>query len=68
MPMKEVASSKNESSHKKLMVWLSVCSKGVTPLVILDEETVDHDCYIKKVLPVALQYGNKVFGDDWIFQ
>ncbi|CAF1337974.1 unnamed protein product [Rotaria magnacalcarata] len=22
----------------------------------------------KKVLPVALKYGNKVFGDDWIFQ
>ena len=26
------------------------------------------DYYIKKVLPVALKYGNKVFGDDWIFQ
>jgi transposase len=53
---------------QKVMVWLVACSKGITPLVILDEGTVDHNCYIKKVLPVALKYGNKVFGDDWIFQ
>ena len=53
---------------QKAMVWLSICSKGITPLVILDDGTVDHDYYIKKVLPVALKYGSKVFGDDWIFQ
>ena len=52
-----------------MMVWLSVCSsKDITPLVILDEETVDHSCYIKNILPIALNYENKVFGDDWIFQ
>ena len=33
---------------QKVMVWLGACSKGVTPLVILDEGTVDHSCYIKK--------------------
>ncbi len=53
---------------QKVMVWLGACSKGITPLVILDKGTVDHDCYIKKVLPVALKYGNKTFGDDWTFQ
>ncbi|CAF1150751.1 unnamed protein product [Didymodactylos carnosus] len=53
---------------QKVMVWLGVCSKGVTPLVILDTGTVDHVRYIKEVLPVALKYGNKVFGDDWTFQ
>ena len=53
---------------QKVMVWLGACFKGITPLVILDSGTVDHDYYIKKVLPVALKYGNKVFGDDWIFQ
>ena len=53
---------------QKVMVWLNACSKGITSLVILDDGTVDHDYYIKKVLPVALKYGNKVFGDDWIFQ
>ena len=53
---------------QKVMVWLGTCSKGITPLVILDDGTVDHDYYIKRVLPVALKYGNRVFGDDWIFQ
>ena len=43
-------------------------SNGVTPLVILDEEAIDHTVYIKKVLPVALKYGNETFGRDWIFQ
>ena len=50
------------------MVWLGACSKRITPSVILDDGTVDHDYFIKKVLPVALKYGNKIFGDDWIFQ
>ena len=45
-----------------------VCSKGITPLVIFDEGIVDHVCYIEKVLSVALKYGSKVFGNDWIFQ
>ncbi|CAF2015007.1 unnamed protein product, partial [Rotaria magnacalcarata] len=33
---------------QKVMMWLGACSDGVTPLVILDDRTVDHDCYIKK--------------------
>ena len=53
---------------QKVMVWLGVCSKGITPLVILDEGTVDHRYYIEKVLTTALKYGNKVFGNDWMFQ
>ena len=52
----------------KVMVWLGACFKGITPLVILDEGTVDHTVYIKKVLPVALKYGNETFGRDWVFQ
>ncbi|CAF1305382.1 unnamed protein product [Rotaria magnacalcarata] len=50
------------------MVWLGACSKGITPLVILDKGTTDHARYIKEVLPVALKYGNKIFGSDWTFQ
>ncbi|CAF1131643.1 unnamed protein product [Didymodactylos carnosus] len=50
------------------MVWLGVCSKGVTPLVILDKATIKHARYIQEGLPVALKYENQVFGDDWIFQ
>lgn len=53
---------------QKVMVWLGVCSKGVSPLVIFEEGTVDHDSYIRKVLPVALKYGNQVFGNHWTFQ
>ncbi|CAF5119622.1 unnamed protein product, partial [Rotaria sp. Silwood1] len=52
----------------KVMVWLGVCSKGVSPLVNFEQGTVDHDRYIKELLPVALKYGNHVFGNDWTFQ
>ena len=53
---------------QKVMVWLGVCSKGVSPLVIFENGTVDHARYIKEVLPVALRYGNSMFGNDWTFQ
>ena len=48
----------------KVMVWLGACSKGITPLVIPGEGTVDHTVYIKKVLPVALKYENETFSRD----
>ena len=47
------------------MMWLGACCKGITPLVILNEGTVD---YIEKVFLVALKYGNAVLGSHWIFQ
>ena len=47
-----------------IMFCLGACSKGVTPLVILDEGTVDHIIYIETLLPVPLKYGNQVFGSD----
>ena len=50
------------------MVWLDVWSKSLTALVTLDKGTVDHSCYIKNVLPIALKYENEVFGDKWSFQ
>ena len=62
--MKKVASK----FPQKVMVWLGVCSKGVTPLVIFDRETVDHVVYTQKVLPVALKYGYKTFGKHWTFE
>ena len=43
-------------------------SKCAIPLVIFDEGTVDHSCYIKSVIAVALKYGNEVFGDNCVFQ
>ena len=45
------------------MVWLGVCSKSVSPLVIFESDTLDHDRYIKEVLAITLKYGNDMFGD-----
>ncbi|CAF1489506.1 unnamed protein product [Didymodactylos carnosus] len=53
---------------QKVMVSLGISSEGATPLVILDNGTVNCQRYIDEVLPVALKYGNSVFGDDWMFQ
>ena len=53
---------------QKVMVWLRVCCKGVSPLVIFESDTLDHDRYIKKVLPVDVKYDNDMFVDDWTFQ
>lgn len=53
---------------QKVMVWLGACSKGISPLVIFKDGTMDHARYIREVLPVALKYGNDVLGNDWIFQ
>ena len=50
------------------MVWLGACSKTITPLVIMNKETVDPTLYIERMLLVVLKYGNKAFGNDWIFQ
>ncbi|CAF1502232.1 unnamed protein product [Didymodactylos carnosus] len=58
----------NQQFPQKVMAWLSVCSEDVTPLVILDNGTVNHQRYIDEVLPVALKYGNNAFGDVWTFQ
>ena len=52
---------------QKVMVWLGACSKGLTPLIILDEGTMDHRLYIDQILPVALKYGDEGFGDIWTF-
>mgnify|MGYP002380159210 CR=1 FL=1 len=53
---------------QKVMVWLGVCSKGVSPLVIFENGTVDHDRYVKEVLPIALKYGNDIFGSGLTYQ
>ena len=68
IPIKKGGIKQRRKSPSKVMVWLGACSKSVMPLVILDEATVDHTFYIEKVLPVALKYGNRVFGSDWVFQ
>ena len=53
---------------QKVMVWVAVCSQGVSPLIIFEDGTLDHVRYINEVLPVALHYENKVFRNHWTFQ
>ena len=54
---------------QKVIMWLAGgCSKRVSPMLIFKEEMVDHDRYIRKVLPVALKYGNQTLGSHWTFQ
>ena len=36
--------------------------------MIFENDTLDHNRYIRKVLPVALKYGNDMFGDDYTFR
>ena len=54
---------KQKFSIEKVMVWLGAYTTGLIPLVILDEGTVDHSCYIKSALLVALKYGKEVLDD-----
>ena len=49
---------------QKVMVWLGVCSKGASPLVVFECETLNHSRYVRKMFPLVLKYGNDMFGDD----
>ena len=60
--------NKNSPREGDGVVGCPLPFKGLTPLTILDEGTIDHSCYIKNVLSIALRYGNEVFGDKRIFQ
>ena len=53
---------------QNLIVWLEACSRGLSPLVIFENGTIDHNRDITEVLSVALKYGNSIFGSDWSFQ
>ena len=66
--MQKVAPRELQKFPKNVMVWLGVCSKGVSLFVIFEEGTVDHERYIHEVLPVALKFGNDMFGNNWTFQ
>ena len=45
------------------MVGSDICSKGVTPLVIFDQGTVDRVEYIKNILSITFKYENKTFEE-----
>ncbi|CAF1439527.1 unnamed protein product [Rotaria sordida] len=50
------------------MVWLGVCSEGLTTPVIFEDGTMDAERYIKGVLPVARKCGNSMLGNHWTYQ
>ena len=52
----------------KVMIWLGVCSEGLTSPVIFEEGTMDAKRYIDEVLPIALKSGNKMLGNNWTYQ
>ena len=49
------------------MVWVEACYERVTRLVIIETCTINHR-YIQKILPLALQDGQKLMGDKFISQ
>jgi transposase len=53
---------------QSIMVWLGACYSGVTRPVIIEEGTINHQQYIRKILPLALQDGQKLMGDEFTFQ
>ena len=69
-----IEANKNGGTHQKwkfpikVMVWIGACSQGLTPLIILDIGTINHDKYVGKVLSVAKRWGNKFLKDSWAFQ
>ena len=61
IPSRAEASKSSEIKAKrkfpqKFMVWLGARLKRIIPLVVFEEDTLDHGRYIKEVLlPVALR-------------
>ena len=51
-----------------VMAWLGVCYNGVTRPIIIEDGTINHQRYIKKILPVALKNGQKLMGEEFTFQ
>ncbi len=60
--MLKVALNRNENFAIKVMMWLAVYSKGVSPMVIFENRRIDDHRYICEVLPVALQYGKDLLA------
>ena len=50
------------------MVWLGAFYEGVTRPVIIEQGTINHQQYIQKILPLALKDGQRLMGDQFIFQ
>ena len=47
---------------------MDVCFKGVIPMIIFAQTTMDHAEYIHNVLSIVRKYEHKATGAHWIFQ
>ena len=65
---KKVGIKKKYQSPTNVMVWLGMCSAGLTKLIILDKGTLNHERYIREVLPIALKCGNEMMDSDSMFK
>ena len=62
---RSAADTKGGIREKRNFLWFgSEFVLSVSPLVIFEDGTMDHDQYIKKMLPVALKFGNDMFGTE----
>ncbi|CAF4646246.1 unnamed protein product [Rotaria socialis] len=50
------------------MVWLGVCSEGLSVPVIFEDGSMDAQRYIDEVLPIALECGSEMLGEHWMYQ
>ena len=72
-PSREQADA-NGGIHRKtkfpqgVMVWLGTCYEGVTRPVIIEQGTINHQQCVQKILLLALKDGQRLMGDQFIFQ
>jgi hypothetical protein len=51
------------------MIWLGASENGLTsPIIFKHGETLSHENYIEIVLPYAQPKGERLLGDDFIYQ
>ena len=50
------------------MVWLGACAKGLTTAVIFENETMNAEIYINEALPIALECGDNMLGNNWTYE
>ncbi|CAF3653255.1 unnamed protein product [Rotaria socialis] len=70
---RDEADEKGAVHHKAkfpagVMVWVEVCSQGITRPVIIENGTIDSARYIADILPVELKDGTQMLGNEFIFQ
>ena len=46
------------------MAWLDVCRQGLFVRVISADRSMDTQRYINEVLPIALEFGNRMLGNN----